>query len=308
MNPVTGQFLGPNTTLAIGTHRAEHRQPDQRPVPSPARASPRPTYKWPRSALAPRFGMAYDLTGKQRIVLRGGAGLFFDRPSGNSVFAQVLNPPNLQQRHRALRPAADARQRRPDDRSAAGAERLRVRQRRCPSSMQWNGGVQMALPWATALDVAYVGQHSYNILADHEHQRVDFGAAFLPQNQDPTLAASTTPGATAVVDRPDARASAATARSPRPSGWQERTYHSLQLSLQRRFRNGLSFGFNDTIGLYDRQNTDAAPAAQRGRHVLGPGRSGGGRRAARRQQPAGAHHQGATSSGTCRTCTARRRR
>jgi hypothetical protein len=39
------------------------------------------------------------------------------------------------------------------------------------------------------------------------------------------------------------------------SGWQKRTYHSLQLSLQRRFRNGLSFGFNDTIGLYDRQNT-----------------------------------------------------
>jgi hypothetical protein len=39
------------------------------------------------------------------------------------------------------------------------------------------------------------------------------------------------------------------------SGWLNRTYHSLQLSLQRRFRNGLSFGFNDTIGLYDRQNT-----------------------------------------------------
>ena len=38
------------------------------------------------------------------------------------------------------------------------------------------------------------------------------------------------------------------------AGWQWRTYHSLQLSLQRRFRNGLSFGFNDTIGLYDRQN------------------------------------------------------
>ena len=30
-------------------------------------------------------------------------------------------------------------------------------------------------------------------------------------------------------------------------GWV--TYHSLQLSFNRRFRNGLSFGFNDTIGL-----------------------------------------------------------
>ena len=30
-------------------------------------------------------------------------------------------------------------------------------------------------------------------------------------------------------------------------GWV--THHSLQLSLQRRFRNGVSFGVNDTIGL-----------------------------------------------------------
>ena len=27
------------------------------------------------------------------------------------------------------------------------------------------------------------------------------------------------------------------------------TYHSIQLSFNRRFRNGVSFGFNDTIGL-----------------------------------------------------------
>ena len=34
-------------------------------------------------------------------------------------------------------------------------------------------------------------------------------------------------------------------------------YHSLQLSYNRRFTNGLSFGFNDTISLSDRQNTAA---------------------------------------------------
>ena len=36
-------------------------------------------------------------------------------------------------------------------------------------------------------------------------------------------------------------------------GWRE--FHSLQLSFQRRFQNGVSFGFNDTIGLSDRQQT-----------------------------------------------------
>ena len=51
------------------------------------------TYTWPALAVAPRFGMAYDVTGQQKMVLRGGAGLFFDRPSGNSIYSQVQNPP-----------------------------------------------------------------------------------------------------------------------------------------------------------------------------------------------------------------------
>ncbi len=123
-----------------------------------------------------------------------------------------------------------------------------------PASIQWNGGVQMAVPWSMTLDVSYVGQHQYDILQNMDINRVDFGTAFLPANQDPSLATSTTPGATALVTdlmRPFQGYSSIT----QTSGWQKRTYHSLQLSLQRRFRNGLSFGFNDTIGLYDRQNT-----------------------------------------------------
>jgi hypothetical protein len=36
-------------------------------------------------------------------------------------------------------------------------------------------------------------------------------------------------------------------------GW--RTYHSIQLSFNRRFSKGVSFGFNDTIALYDHSNS-----------------------------------------------------
>ena len=52
----------------------------------------------------------------------------------------------------------------------------------------------MVLPWASALDVSYVGQHSYNEVQTVNLNAIDFGAAFLPQNQDPTLPASTTAG------------------------------------------------------------------------------------------------------------------
>ena len=85
--------------------------------------------------------------------------------------------------------------------STVGAPALNVYQydAKLPSSWQWNGGVQMMLPWSTSLDVAYTGQHSWNTPQAVNINAVDFGAAFLPQNQDPTLAASTTPGASALV-------------------------------------------------------------------------------------------------------------
>src|SRR6185295_5530751 len=73
--------------------------------------------------------------------------------------------------------------------------------------------------------------------------------------QDPTLT-PTTPGATAVstdLMRAFRGYSAITQNVSR--GWV--THHSLQLSLNRRFSHGLSYGFNDTIGLSSKGSTPA---------------------------------------------------
>ena len=196
MNPATGQFLGPNTTLAIGAL-----------VPGTGNTTNGlflsgqgivdTTYNWPALGLAPRFGAAWDVTGKQRFVLRGGAGLFFDRPSGNSVFAQILNPPTLQNvtaRYGQLQSLGTGGL----TTSTPPALTVYEYNAKLPSSVQWNAGAQMALPWATTLDVSYVGQHGFNIVQGVNLNAVDYGAAFLPQNQDPTVAPSTTPGASAL--------------------------------------------------------------------------------------------------------------
>ena len=37
-------------------------------------------YTFPKLVVGPRVGMAYDVTGKQRMVVRGGIGMYFDRP------------------------------------------------------------------------------------------------------------------------------------------------------------------------------------------------------------------------------------
>jgi hypothetical protein len=122
--------------------------------------------------------------------------------------------------------------------------------------MQFSGGAQMLLPWATSLDLSYAGLRSWNDQQPWNINSIDLGTAFLPSTQDPTLAPSTTPGATSyAATNPDlVRAyrgySSMASTSRFYEGW--RNYHSVQISVNRRFKDGLQFGFNDTIQLYDR--------------------------------------------------------
>ncbi|PYR60094.1 MAG: hypothetical protein DMF91_13070 [Acidobacteria bacterium] len=250
MNPLTGQLLGPNSISAIGTL-----------VPTTGSATnglflpggdiPRATYKWPFLSFGPRFGMAYDVSGRQRFVLRGGAGLFFNRPSTTTISGGVNNPPSSAQvtvqfgQLQTLGSGGLTIQGAP----ALAAIKL---DSKLPSSTQWNAGMQMALPWAVTLDLSYVGQHSFNTFTGVNLNAVDFGTAFLSQFQDVTLTQSATPGATAVqtnLMRPMLGYATITQQWDR--GW--RTYHSIQMSFQRRFKDGVSFGFNDTMSLSDRQ-------------------------------------------------------
>ena len=79
-----------------------------------------------------------------------------------------------------------------------------------------------------------------------------------PVDQNPALAtspASTDPATSYASTQSGSRAvlhGYAAINQQQPIGW--RTYHSIQISLNRRFRDGLLFGFNDTISLSDKQN------------------------------------------------------
>jgi hypothetical protein len=252
-NPITGQFLGPTSSAAIGT-LVPGTGDSLNGIRQDGQGIVKEGYKWPFLAVAPRVGFAYDLTGDQKVVIRGSGGLFFDRTNANATRAAATNPPNSQTvtlRYGQLQNLATGL-------SISGAPALggvwEYTPAHLPSSTQWNTGVQLALPWSMALDVSYVGQHAFAQALSTNINAVDFGAAFLPANQDPTLAASATPGATSIATdlmRPYLGIGAITANLQ--IGW--RTYQSMQFSLDRRYKNGVSFGFSDTWSFYDHQST-----------------------------------------------------
>jgi hypothetical protein len=93
MNPLNSQALGAGSSAIVGQIVPGSGNTTNGiflagngPVPSTG-------HTWPALLVAPRFGAAYDVTGHQKIVLRGGAGLFFDRPNANTTYAMVTNPP-----------------------------------------------------------------------------------------------------------------------------------------------------------------------------------------------------------------------
>ena len=260
MNPLTGQLLGPQSALAIGTLVPNTGNALNGVFPT-GQGITDTNYTSDGLKPAPRVGAAWDVNGDQKFVVRGSAGLFFDRPSANTVYNTVNNPPfsrNVTVNYGQLQNIGSAGL----TTEAAPALTVWRYYSGYPSSTQWNTGIQTALPLNFALDVAYTGQTSWNFGQSVNLNFFNLGAAFLPENLDRT-STSTVAGTNSLVNTApqSVRYYRGFANISQNQPIQERTYHSIQLSLQRRLRNGLAFGFNDTIGLSDRQTV--APRLQR---------------------------------------------
>jgi hypothetical protein len=191
---------------------------------------------------APRFGFAFDLTGKQNIVLRGGGGVFYDRFQGNEVFDMLTNPPTT------FAPTLVN-----DLLSNLNPNNIQI----APSSLNafdYNGnvptvynyslGMQTKLGETMVLDVSYVGNMTRHQLQRVNLNAIPYGATFLSQNVDPTKSAGL-PGANA-LDAVYLRTYQGYGDITLHQFGGTSNYNSLQTSLTRRFARNLEFGVNYT--------------------------------------------------------------
>ena len=189
--------------------------------------------------VSPRFGAVYDLTGEGRTIVRGGFGIFYDRPQGNIVFDTINNAPGLLQPSIQWGLLQNVGGGASDPYPTLGMQPTAY-DFNPPKVTAWNVGVQHKLWRAVTFDIAYVGSVSKNLLEQNQINALPTGTLFKPENQDPTRAPSSTPGGSALTTD--------LLRPYQGYGgiryWQatgEANYHALQTSLNRRFDNGIMF-------------------------------------------------------------------
>jgi len=261
-DPRTGQILvvpgAVNTAAAIGT-AIPGTGSAMNGIKRAGEGIVKTNYEWPFLVFGPRFGFAYDVTGDSNLVLRGGFGLFYDRPDGNTTFSTPNNPPIATSQNLFNGQLATLGQ---GGLSLQPTPTMYTFQyeAKVPSSWQWQAGIQKSLPLGMVGDVTYVGNHGYNRMGAFQGggrlllNAVDIGAAYLAAKQDPTLGTSTIPGKTAYATnllRP--YPGIGPIEQNTTAFWD--TYHSLQFNVNRRFANGFSFGANYTYGISLKGNT-----------------------------------------------------
>src|SRR5687768_17497479 len=188
--------------------------------------------------LAPRIGVAWDVTGDGKTAVRAGAGVFYDRYNDDNILDLVELPPllNTFTTNYTTVPELLA--------SPLTATTTAVRfidQFKPPTVYNWSAGVQRDIGWNFVGDAAYVGNAARN-------QRVDnpafngrpYGYAYQPSSLDPTnvIGGILQPLPDELL-RPYRGYAQITHRTY--DGYAD--YHSLQFTVnRRRSSDGLSFG------------------------------------------------------------------
>ncbi|WP_353065551.1 carboxypeptidase regulatory-like domain-containing protein [Tunturibacter psychrotolerans] len=209
----------------------------------------------------PRLGASYDIFGDGKGVLRGGFGISHDREQGNLIFNTVFGNPALVQTPTIFNSSV------PQIPTAAQANSGVLSgiygadiNGQVPTVYSYSLGIQREIAHDVTLDVAYVGTQGRHLVTARDLNTIPYGTTFTRAAQDP----SQFPGGVVPAVEPNLPpeyAAAGDSFSGRYAYTQNflspfkgygqmeyykfdgtSNYNALQVSVQRRFARGLTFG------------------------------------------------------------------
>ncbi|MBI4873960.1 MAG: carboxypeptidase regulatory-like domain-containing protein [Acidobacteria bacterium] len=231
MHPVTGQVY---PVTAIGAVAPGVGNPLNGMVsPLTDSSLPRGLVRSRGVQYAPRFGFAWDVAGNGKTAVRGGFGMFYNR---QNLDAQILNhafmPPlvdNPVVNNSTLDTFLNSRDV-ASPQNVLGIDTIG----KLPTVYNWSLTVQRDIGFGTVLDAGYVGSVGRHLMWQRDINIVPLGANFDPANIDPTTRrAYPKPFLVPYTgyNNVDYREWASSSN-----------YHSMQVTVNRRFARGLQFG------------------------------------------------------------------
>ncbi|HLH20075.1 MAG TPA: carboxypeptidase regulatory-like domain-containing protein [Bryobacteraceae bacterium] len=203
----------------------------------------------------PRLGVAWDVTGEQKIVVRTGVGIYYDRIQGNRTFDTVTNPPEA---FSVTEQYGFAQQLNPSSALITPPSAVEVDPTgKVPTTYSYQFSVQNRLPWRLMLDTAYVGSASRHQQDNRNLNWSPFGTTFTAASVDPTA------GTGCIGCSPAIGPSRPIGSNTLPANFLARlqgygnvnvyesaataNYNALQIQLQRPASHGLFIGVSYTL-------------------------------------------------------------
>jgi hypothetical protein len=185
---------------------------------------------------APRLGFSWDVFGDGGTAVRGGFGINYNPRQGSGIMGDMQSNPPIVYQPQVLYGTTKTYLDAAGTISPPGFARTLNRSNVQPRQYNTTLGIQRRIPFGTVLDVAYVGNFGRHLGQTAQLNNFPYGVKFLPQNFDPSQ--------TRAQALPDnfLRPYLGYGAIPFFSFEGNSSYHSLQVSAQRRYAKGFQLG------------------------------------------------------------------